>query len=184
MVKRMVVHELVKEPSKARIDVGPSVDTGDRLHIEMPVPEPKINNMRKENTKKPLPLEPERKVRLASGRFAAFSAVGKDDHLVVTSPEGRIEMSVRFTETGPVLGFEAAAIQLKSAGEVAVQCNTFKVEAAKKIQVSTDGDMVQNIGGKVHVEAHSVNIQSKRGNVDVKANDDVRLLGERIKLNC
>lgn len=183
MSNKVVIQELAKESSRAQIDAGPKVDTGDHLLIKMPVPDPQIQDVRKK-IKKSSPAEPDRQVRLASGRFAAFSAVDKEDRLVVTSPEGRVELSIRFTESGPVLDFEAAAIQLKSAGEVAVQCNNFKVEAAKKIQLSTEGDMVQDIGGKAHVEAHSVEVRARRGNVDINANDDVRLLGERIKLNC
>jgi len=131
-------------------------------------------------------------LRLASGREARLSQGPDDDLLVVTAPDGRIELRIRFTDHGPVLDFEAIALRLASTGDVSVQCGKFKVAAADSIQMTSAGDIVQEAGGdlsshaagKAHLDAHAVEVQSRRGNVDLKANDDVCLNGERIKLNC
>ena len=42
---------------------------------------------------------------------------------------------------------------------------------------------MSEVGGRASLEAHDVRIQARRGDVAVKANDDVRLDGERVLLN-
>jgi hypothetical protein len=39
------------------------------------------------------------------------------------------------------------------------------------------------VGGRSRLEARAVSVEARLGNVDVRANDDVALEGERILLN-
>lgn len=131
-------------------------------------------------------------LQLASGRRAQFERHDGDDVLTVSAVDGRVELSVRFTAAGPLLTFEAAGIRLESPGEVTVACERFRVEAndslelrsAGSIEAVAQGEAVVRAEGAVQIEGHAVEVSSRRGNVDLKANDDVRLRGERIKLNC
>ncbi len=135
------------------------------------------------------PLPP---LRLASGRRAEFTRRDGDDVLTVSAVDGRVELSVRFTAAGPVLSFEAAGLRLGSPGEITVACERFRVEAtesvvlhsAGNIEAAADGEAVMRAGGATRVEGHAVEVRSRRGSLDLKANDDVRVRGERIKLNC
>ena len=179
-----VVQKLKTEYSTTRVNTDDTVESNDNLPIEMLGQSRQKEGVLENVSAKSVSRIQDRQVQLISGRLANFRSGDKEDHLVVTSNEGRVELSVRFTESGPVLDFEAAGIQLKSRGEVAVQCSTFRVEATEKIQVSTNGEMVQEINGHAHVEARTIDMRARRGNVNLKANDDIRLLGERIKLNC
>ena len=132
------------------------------------------------------------RLRLASGRRAEFGRNGEDDLLTVSAADGRVELRVRFTEAGPVLSFEAAGLRLGSPGDVTVACDRFRVEARESVEVrsggsiesTAEGDAVTRAGGTARVEGRAVEVRSRRGDVDLKANDDVRLRGERIKLNC
>lgn len=131
-------------------------------------------------------------IKLASGRKARFSSSTEDDLLIVENPDGFVELSVQFTADGPVLNFQTAKLNLKTRGDLSVDCREFKVNASENIQLVSEGDMVQNIRGDLQStalgkslhEAHTVEIRSTLGNVNLKANDDVRLDGERVKLNC
>lgn len=140
----------------------------------------------------PPPGAPLPALRLASGRRAQFARQNGDDILTVSAADGRVELSVRFTEAGPVLSFEAAGIRLESPGEVTVACERFRVEASDSVELRSagsleaiaEGDAVVRAEGAARIEGHAVEVCSRRGNVELKANDDVRLRGERIKLNC
>jgi len=156
-----------------RVAAGDGVQTGEGLVVEMPVRERESPGDRRSA----------REVRLDSGRRARFGGDGETETLMITSPEGKVELSVRFTEDGPVLEFEAAGIRLHSGGEVDVKCASFRVDAGE-VRLESEEDLVQRAGGRAEVEGRTVGLRSRRGNVDVKANDDVRLRGERIKLNC
>jgi len=131
------------------------------------------------------------KIILKSGRQVHLSGGEDKELLVVRSPQGEIELSVRFTAAGPVLNFNAAAFNLQTPGEVKINCRRLQVNSTEAIELNSGGNMVQKISGekktqvrgKSFYEAHTVNIKSRRGNINAKANDDVCLDGERIKLN-
>jgi hypothetical protein len=135
--------------------------------------------------------EPERRiVAPQSGRTVALTAEGEGERLTIRAPDGALELSIRLTPDGLVLCLEAAAIQL-AAASVVVDCQRFAVHATHSAELVCDGDVRERIegdrsvvvGGRSRVEAHATEIEARRGNVDVKANDDVVLEGERIYLN-
>jgi len=132
-----------------------------------------------------------RKITMKSGRQVQASDSADEELLVIHNPQGEVELTVRFTEAGPVLNFSAAAVNLQTPGELKIDCGKLKVNSADAIELSSAGDMVQvvngdantHIQGKSLFEAHTVNVKSRRGNINVKANDDVCIDGERVKLN-
>jgi uncharacterized protein (DUF2345 family) len=102
---------------------------------------------------------------------------------VVRSPTGQIELSVRFTEQGPVLSFAGAALDLVSPGAVTLDCGSLRVRARDDITLETSGDIVQNAKGALRSEADDVSVRSRVGDLKLVANDDVIVEGERIRLN-
>jgi hypothetical protein len=111
-----------------------------------------------------------RELELASGRSVVCrSAADSCDEVTIRGPAGEVLLEVALTPAGPVLRFHAAQVQIDCQGSFNVRCGSFAVETA--------GDIVQRAGGEMSLEA-------RRGNVDVRANDDVNLNGERVRLNC
>ena len=129
-------------------------------------------------------------VDLPSGREVTVEG-GASDRITVRNPQGLVELSIRFTAEGPVLSFAAAAIDLKSEGAIRMDCERLELRARKELSVSSEGDLretvagqkVSEVGGRASLVAHDVRVQARRGDVAVKANDDVRLDGERVLLN-
>jgi hypothetical protein len=128
--------------------------------------------------------------RLASGRSVVVEE-GAEDLVTVRGPEGEVELRVRFTATGPVLTFAAAAIDLKTEGRIDLDCGRLRVRSEHGIEMRSGGDLVQNVeghhvlradGGST-VEAHTVEIRARAGDVKLHANDDARIEGERVLLN-
>jgi hypothetical protein len=118
----------------------------------------------------------------ASGREVVLHG-SPQDRLVVRGPTGQVELSVRFTEEGPVLSFSGAAIDLVSPGAVNLDCGSLRVRSRDGIALETNGDIVQNAKGAHRAEADDVSIRSRVGNLQLAANDDVIVEGERIRLN-
>lgn len=134
-----------------------------------------------------------RQVELPSGRVVEVrSAAGDEERVTIRSASGEIELDVRLTARGPVLRIRAAELELESPGAVRVDCDRFHVRAEHGIVHETGGDLAQTVAGDVttrargelRAEARQVNLEATRGDVQIAANDDVQLLGERIKLNC
>lgn len=128
-----------------------------------------------------------------SGRTVAIDPVGDADDLVtIRGASGEVELQIRMTEAGPVLRFRCADVQLQSTGAIRLDCEEFHLNARRgmveetggNLRVVVAGDASRSIRGDLHDEARTVEVRSRRGDVLIRANDDVRLNGERVKLNC
>lgn len=134
----------------------------------------------------------DRAMPLPSGRTVRAQATAAGDRIRIESATGDVELEVTMTPTGPLLRFRAADVQLAASGEVAVDCESFTVRAEKAITHETGGDSREVVGGHkltkvrgTHTAlARRTHIEAKRGDVKIIANDDVEVVGERVKLNC
>jgi phage gp45-like len=150
----------------------------------------------KSNERRIVPLKPDEeqgviRLELGSGRSIEIDERGSSEQLTVRSAQGRLELRVRLTADGPVLDVEAIGLTLRSAGEVAVECERFVVNAREDVAIDAGGSISQRAAGDHEVEvsgesthkALAVRVESKLGNVELQANDDVLVRGERIRLN-
>ena len=110
----------------------------------------------------------ELRVTLSAGRVLHLAAAADGDRLEVLGGDGRVELRVTLTPEGPLLSFESASLELRAAKQVRVDCESFEVRAR-------DTALLQ--AGTTHIEA-------TRGRVEVRANDEVSLVGEQVRLNC
>lgn len=116
-------------------------------------------------------------LQLSAGRSLSSRPVSADcDEVTIRSGSGEILMEVLLTPAGPVLRFKAAQVQVECEGAFQVRCESFDVQ--------TTGDIRQQAGGVLRAESREISIEATRGDVSVKANDDVNLNGERVRLNC
>lgn len=106
------------------------------------------------------------------------------DTIRFLAPSGAVTLSVFVTERGPVLRFEGASLVLQAAGELALEADTLRLHGRTSVAVTTDGDLTMQATGDLHSEARVQTIRATLGDVSVSANDDVRLVGERVRMNC
>jgi len=132
-------------------------------------------------------------VLLPSGRTVLVEgAAAGAERITVRAPGGEVELRVELTAGGPLLRFRAAGIALEAAGKVEVRCDEFDVEARRAIVERSGGELRQEAAGDATVrakgdlrqEARICEIRAVRGDVKITANDDVKVAGERVRLNC
>jgi len=121
--------------------------------------------------------------RLSTGGSLSIDADHGTDRLTLRSSTGEVQLTVLVTEDGPVLRFRAADLDIETKGRLRLDCSSFELRADEASYV-IEGDVKERIGGDLEVSANACSIQSRRGDVRVWANDDVRLNGERVRLNC
>lgn len=100
------------------------------------------------------------------------------------SPDGVVALSVSLTENGPVLRFEGASLVLQAAGKLAIEADELVLRGRSGVTLRTEGDLELQATGDLNSEARIQTITATRGDVKVRANDDVKLVGERIRMNC
>ncbi|MFO7564981.1 MAG: hypothetical protein R6X02_20215 [Enhygromyxa sp.] len=94
-------------------------------------------------------------LRYRSGRRLELRQ-GRLDELEVTSPDGRVELHVRFTPEGPVLSFEGARIDLTNARELNLRADRVRVRARECVDLSSDDEVVVRGRGNVSIDGENV----------------------------
>lgn len=106
---------------------------------------------------------------LPSGR--ALTLRDDDDgteYVEVRAPSGMLELTLAWTPEGLRLHVEAAEISLRAHGTLSADCARLDLRARESAVLSSP----------------ETTVESTRGDLALRANDDVRADGERVLLNC
>ena len=118
---------------------------------------------------KPSDIEPGKKKRieLDSGRQILIQSDGKEERLEIVEPKGEVVMSVRLTETGPIVTFTGVHLELKATETIALDAKKIKIKAKEEAVVESKGGLKIDSAKKM----------------DIHAEDDIRVVGKMIHLN-
>lgn len=103
---------------------------------------------------------------LPSGRQVALHIDSGREEIVLVGQDGFVELQVTLTDEGPVLKMPAGRVQLRGADLLDL--------SARRVRLRADEDLTLEAGA-VHLRADA--------NVEVDADDDVRVRGRKIYLN-
>jgi uncharacterized protein (DUF2345 family) len=106
------------------------------------------------------------------------------DVVQVVNADGAVTLSIHITARGPILRFEGASMVLQTAGELVLDAAHLRLHGREGVSVTTEGDMAVRAAGALTTDARLQTINASHGDVRVTANDDVRLEGERVRMNC
>lgn len=108
------------------------------------------------------------------------------DHNVIRilSPDGRPGVSITLTAKGITLDVTGGDLAIKTSGALAIDADTVSLRGRNGVAIESGGDASIHAAGDVKSEGRTQEIKARLGSVSVKANDDVKLNGERIKLNA
>ncbi len=120
---------------------------------------------------------------LRSGYTVEALEVQEPATLRLIAPDGRICLKITLTPTGPEVELSSASLKIASEGDVAVECARFAVSTKGDIALASGGDLLVRAVGEMNTEAFAQRHRALRGDFALKANDDVTLDGERVRLN-
>ncbi len=104
--------------------------------------------------------------------------------LEIIAPDGNVRLSIRVTPNGPILYFDLENLKIQTSGSLELSADYLAIHTTKGITLSSNGDIHVNSLSSINTKALAQNISASKGNVNIKANDDVKLDGERIRMNC
>jgi len=120
--------------------------------------------------------------RLNHGRQLSIRVAQPDpdrevsDLLEIRSAKGELELAIEIGPTGPRLRVRAVDIELCAEKTLTMRCETLDVVASGGASVAA--------GQVLALSGDDVRVQAETGEVAIRANDDVDVRGERIRLNC
>ena len=104
--------------------------------------------------------------------------------LNIIASDGIVSLSIHITKKGPVLKIGGGDLTIQADGNLAIDAERVTIHSRKEMALTTDGNLHIEAAGDLHSKARIQTITADLGNVDIKANDDVTLDGERIRMNC
>lgn len=128
-------------------------------------------------------VRPER-LALIGGQQLVLERGATRNVLTIVRADGMVALSVHLTAAGPVLRVEGAALEIHAQGDLALSAGRVSIHGREHLALTSGGDVQLHGEGDLHSEARIQNITAALGNVNVKANDDVKLNGERVMMNC
>lgn len=137
------------------------------------------------------PVRGARSLALRDGGLVRLSKEAGGEALKVVSPDGEVRLEILLTPSGVVLRVAGPRVAIEAGGDLALRCARFEVEAetialgaSGEVAVKAGRGLVVHAGHDAEVSAQAVKIEGRRGEIALKANDDVTLNGERVLLNC
>lgn len=123
-------------------------------------------------------------VALVGGQQLVVERLPAANVLKLLSADGQLTLSIRVTPAGPVLHLEGAGLMIQTDGDLAVSAGRVAIHGRDGVAISTGGDVHLHAVGDLHSTARIQNLTADLGNVNLKANDDVKINGERVLVNC
>lgn len=93
-------------------------------------------------------------------------------------------MAIEITADGPVLHIGGGSLTVRTEGSLSIDADRISIHGREGMELSTGKDLAIKADGHIDTRGHTQSIAAGIGNVDISANDDVTLDGERIKMNC
>lgn len=121
--------------------------------------------------------------RLPSGRRVLTTVRGDDERVHVTSPEGRIELSIRFGKEGPILEFDAASLHFH-AKNITLACEQLKTEVTGDMEELVCGRRTSASLGPTTISGKDVDLVADAGELRAKATEDLSIQGKNVLINC
>lgn len=142
------------------------------------------------NAAKSTTLAPQ-SVVLPSGRAIEVQSEPDMDVLRFRAPSGECVLTIQLTDAGPVVRVAAEALEVRAAKRLSLDCEDFHLRASGTAAIDVGGDLQERVGGSVHriargdlvTEAQHARLEARPGGIELRANDDVRVTGERVLLN-
>ena len=95
---------------------------------------------------------------------------------MLSGPDGAPSLELALTPEGPVLRVPGG-LRVEVPGALALDAEQVSIHGRKGLALSSGADASIQVLGDLHARA-------ELGDISLRANDDVRLTGERVRLNC
>lgn len=125
-----------------------------------------------------------RGVSLAGDHRLVVARGADEDVLQVQGSDGSLHVEVVVTETGTRIRLEGDDVRIRSTGRLSLDGESVAIRGRDGVSLQSGADLEVDVAGVIESEAHAQRLIARRGDTTIYANDDLKLDGERIRMNC
>jgi uncharacterized protein (DUF2345 family) len=128
-------------------------------------------------------------IKFSSGHTLAVDNITSEIKLL--DKNQTLQLVISFNDERLTVNVNASELNISAAEELNLTSKKINIEASEHINIKSKGNLVQQTGKDCLTETAGTNkniakiqkLTANLGNVEIKANDDVKLDGESVKLN-
>lgn len=121
----------------------------------------------------------------ASGLLEVVAAkADSPSTVVVRAADGTPRLTLTISSGEILLDCVSGATRLRVAGALTVDADSMRLAATHDMALHCGGDLTLSAGGRIDAVAERVSLEATCGDASITANDDVRIEGERIRMNA
>ena len=129
-------------------------------------------------------IETSSEIRMVIGKHVvSVERTESGGTLKLIATDGSQPLEIEITPAGPILRLRTG-LAVSIEGPVTLSAEDMALHARNRLSLSSDGAIDMQAGGDMNSLAEAHTIKARLGDVKLQANDDVVMLGERIKMNC
>lgn len=115
---------------------------------------------------------------LGPSHALTVDANARGARIAVSATDGSpaLSLEIVMTPTGPSLRVSAQSVELVAAETLTARAKHIALDAQESVSIKAGGDAT--------VDARALSLEARVGRAQIRANDDVQLLGEQVLLNC
>ena len=106
--------------------------------------------------------------------------------------KNELQLVINISDKGLIINANVAELNLTAIEQLNLSSKKINIQASEQLNMKAVGNLVIEAGKDCLIEVAGTNkniarvqqLTAKLGNVEIKANDDVKLDGESVKLNC
>jgi hypothetical protein len=114
----------------------------------------------------------------------AMEQTPREDLLQIVGPKGRPMVTIRICEEGVSVELASGPVVLNVDGDLKIEAGRLQLHARDRLSLTSGGDAEIVVEETLSTTASRQTVTATRGDVHLVANDDVRLDGERVRMNC
>jgi hypothetical protein len=107
-----------------------------------------------------------------------------EDLLQIVGPKGRPMVTIRVSEQGVSVELASGPVMLNVEGDLRIEAERLQLHARDQLSLTSGRDAQIFVEETLSTTAKRQAVTATRGDVRLVANDDVRMDGERIRMNC
>ena len=116
----------------------------------------------------------------------------KNNEVFILTGTNEIQLCIQSTKDGLIVNLNADKLQIQATEEINFRSKKISMEATEQIKIKSQGNLISEVAKDALTEIGGINksiakiqkITANLGNVEIKANDYVKLDGESVLLNC
>lgn len=104
--------------------------------------------------------------------------------MLITAADGTPRLQLSLTAGELVIDCLGGSTRLRVGGALAVEAESLQLRTTHDMALDCGGDLSLRAAGRIDAVADAVAIEALHGDAQITANDDVRIEGERVRMNA